>query len=312
MLLASPVFAQTPVASVRSGNWDDPAMWSTGRMPTEADAVTLASGHTVYVTSNAAPIASLTLESNAVMMRQSGADGLWVLTVTGNVANAGTIHRYNVEVDIGYDRLMLRVGGSIANTGRWAAEVTELNGAAPQTISSTTTLEGAWVEATPDSPMVAGSDLAFLERLDLGGGTFQLGGFRLRLQRSAQASLVGNHSGPVTGRVVTTTGAAIESVGAPSAQEAALWRVLVEGPVTLEGYHNIGEDVTLSGPLTVASGAVLQRYSGPDGPRNLVVEGSVTNLGTIRPSNMDSDIGYDRLHLIVGGRCDECRSMGGC
>ena len=291
LLMLPAAHAQQTVTSLRSGVWTDASMWSTNAVPAATDAVTVAAGHTVDVPE--ATVAALTVEAGAAVQRVTGPDGLWVLTVTGNVVNRGTIRPFNMDLDVGYDRLALRVGGNVTNTGLWDAEWTELTGANAQTLSGDGTFARAWSDATPASPLIAGSGLTFTNRLQLNGGTLTLGGFRLRLEQNADVVLQG---GP--GARIVTTGGMIEATGNGN---AAISQVRVDGPVTLSGYVNVGRDLVFSGPLTIATGTVVQRANGDDGVWPLVVEGALVNRGTVRPYNTDFDQGYDRLHMILGG-----------
>ena len=306
---APTVAAQAPVASLRSGAWNDATLWSTGSVPTATSAVTIAAGHKVEVMPATAPIASLVVEAGAIVQRYSGADGLEVLTVLGDATNRGTIHPFNMDADLGYDRLGLRVGGNVVNEGVWDAEFTELTSAGVQTLTfgsaPANTVNRRWTDTTPASSLVAGSDLRVAAggTIQLGGGTLQLGARRLALQQtSGVTALLGSEGGQPAGRIATS-GGTIEALVDPGrlADGISLWNVRIEGAATLAGYHNLGESVTVAGALTIATGAVLQRFSGQDGVRDLVVEGDVTNRGTIRPFNTNADVGYDRLALRVSG-----------
>jgi hypothetical protein len=72
----------TPVTTVQSGNWNDPATWSTYSVPSCSDTVTLLSGHNIIVTSNG-NAAGINIATGASLLCESSA-----LTVGCNHNNA--------------------------------------------------------------------------------------------------------------------------------------------------------------------------------------------------------------------------------
>lgn len=93
-------FAAT-VLSVMSGNWSNPAIWSTGSVPGAADAVTITSGTVVTFDVGSATISQLTVLSGGFLVTMNGTNGSFgssggnvasiSLTVTNDVTVAGTI-----------------------------------------------------------------------------------------------------------------------------------------------------------------------------------------------------------------------------
>jgi hypothetical protein len=55
------------IVSVQSGNWESSSTWNVNRVPTNIDPVTIDTGHTVTVTTNAAKAKSVVLRVNAIL-----------------------------------------------------------------------------------------------------------------------------------------------------------------------------------------------------------------------------------------------------
>ncbi len=286
--LAAPFTAST------SGAWNDPVTWGGSGVPGASDDVTIAAGVTVDVTPGAAA-ASLTIQAGATLRRYSGQDGVLELPISGAVVNRGTI-LWCHPVDFGYDRLALRIGGDVTNEGTWDADYTVLDGAGVQALRQSgdglaNGLGRRWIDETPASPLTAGTDLHFTGPVELRGTRLALGAHRLRLSGTG-ATLDGGASGAT---ITVADGGVIED-----GPDRSVWNVRVEGPVRLEGTLDVGANVVMSGPVTVAPEATVRRYSGQDGVVEMRVEGALTNLGTILWCH-PVDFGYDRLALRVGG-----------
>ncbi|MBL0355414.1 MAG: hypothetical protein IPP72_00320 [Chitinophagaceae bacterium] len=84
LVFAGPVGA-APIVSGNSGNWNNPATWVGAVVPVAGDQVTIANGHSVTITSNAAcaaiTIGNGLLDQNTVISISAGI----TLTVTGNI-----------------------------------------------------------------------------------------------------------------------------------------------------------------------------------------------------------------------------------
>jgi hypothetical protein len=72
-----------PYTSVKTGNWNDPSVWAGGVVPTAADSVVIAAGHTVTITAAAASSAVL-IEGGATATNLNINSGI-ALTVTRSV-----------------------------------------------------------------------------------------------------------------------------------------------------------------------------------------------------------------------------------
>ncbi|MFN3529808.1 MAG: autotransporter-associated beta strand repeat-containing protein [Bacteroidia bacterium] len=70
-------FAQTPIVSTQSGNWDQPSTWFGGVVPTASDPVVVSSGHTVTLVANTSINTLLTVNGTlALATRNMTAGGL--------------------------------------------------------------------------------------------------------------------------------------------------------------------------------------------------------------------------------------------
>ncbi|HYE57116.1 MAG TPA: hypothetical protein VD948_01375, partial [Rhodothermales bacterium] len=232
----------------------------------------------------------LAIAPGTILQRAGGSDGDWPLVVEGNVVNDGTIRWCNPR-DFGYDKLVMRVSGSITNRGRWEAHQTYLTGTAAHTVRSDSVLHRTWYVADPGSEVVAGGPLYFSGPLRLGKGTLRMGAHTLTLDYGNDTSVDG-------GRIIFD-GGTLRIVG--NGGPLALANVRIDGGVTLVGKYDVGTNVTFGGNVTIPSGTVLQRASGGDGIWPMAVEGSLTNHGEVRPYNMDRDVGYDKLAIHLGG-----------
>ena len=295
VLFASSVHAQTPVASVRSGNWSDPAMWSTGRAPGTGDAVTVSSSHTVYLDVGADTVAALNVAQGAAVRRAEGPSGLWALAVTGAIVNRGTVH-VGSENNACCSQLAVHVGGDLTNNGRWEPAETRFTGTSTHTVQGDSALGGTLVVdavagGTPGE-VVLGSDVRLNGYLRLGTSLLRLGVQTLTVQGGVNATAIEG------GRVVSD-GGTVHFLTGPNVS-ASLWSVRFDGPVTLSGVLRVGLDVVVNGVLTIAQGATIRRVEGPSGLWPLVVNGSVVNRGTVHVGS-ENNACCSHLAVHVGG-----------
>jgi len=110
------------VTSIGSGNWNDPAIWSGGAVPTATDNVTIADGHTVTLNVTTAVCYNLTVgqgTSGILTYQTTPAAGLLVgnnLTVAaGGAVNAGTGTLFTHTLGIGGAASTISPGSLINN-----------------------------------------------------------------------------------------------------------------------------------------------------------------------------------------------------
>ena len=111
----TPAFAAN-ITSIATGNWSAGSTWSGGVMPTSADNVTIANGHTVTIDVTAAACLSLTVGQGVSGILQYSTTTARTLTVGGDVtiaaggtfqsATSGTVPNH-----------VLSVGGNLTNNG---------------------------------------------------------------------------------------------------------------------------------------------------------------------------------------------------
>lgn len=152
------------------GNWDDPATWADGSVPTATDNVTISSGCTVTVNVTNAVAMNLTIESGGVL--QSPLTGTVTnnnLTVTGNVINNGTLD-FSTNGD---------TSGAILTFGAGAENVS-FSGNGPVTdVRAITVNKGSQstvVELNTANFTVRGTDTDVAGYLTLTSGTFKISG----------------------------------------------------------------------------------------------------------------------------------------
>jgi uncharacterized repeat protein (TIGR02543 family) len=103
------------ITSIASGNWNATTTWSTGTVPTSADDVTIANGHTITINA-AAACASLTVGGGTSGTLTYEAATARTLTVGGNVtvSAGGTLQSAATGSQVGH---VLSLGGSLTNNG---------------------------------------------------------------------------------------------------------------------------------------------------------------------------------------------------
>ncbi|MDW3650119.1 MAG: HYR domain-containing protein [Bacteroidia bacterium] len=97
------------ISSVATGNWNDPAIWSGGLVPTSADDVTIAEGTTVTVNGYNIDFATLTVEVATVLNDPNGVLnlGLTTLNGTGTFVSNGVVNINNT----------ITLNGDLTNNG---------------------------------------------------------------------------------------------------------------------------------------------------------------------------------------------------
>lgn len=293
LLLAPSIYAQTAVATLRTGNWDDPAMWSTGRVPATTDAVTVSASHTVYFNVGADTVATLAVETGAALRRAEGWSGVWPLVVTGSVVNRGSVY-WGSENNGCCSLLGVMVGGNLTNTGLWEPSETHFIGTAAHTVRADSSLGGTILvdpvaEGFTPGDLVAATDLRVRGYLRLGTGALRLGLHTLDVVGGDRYTAIEG------GRIVSESGTVRVNAG-----PAALWGVRIEGAVTLDGPLKLGLDNVVDGTLTVAPGASLWRVDGASGLWPLVVTGSVVNRGMVHIGSINNPC-CSQLALHIGG-----------
>lgn len=102
------LFAQTNITSVHSGNWNDLSTWSTGTIPTSEDNITINSGHTVKINSNAS-------------CKDIGVIGELIFEgVTGRALSSRNLYVHDqgiVQIDLGTVLHTMNISGNITNDG---------------------------------------------------------------------------------------------------------------------------------------------------------------------------------------------------
>jgi len=260
-------FSQTITSTTAGGHWDVGGTWIGGFVPGAGNDVVIA-GPVGVATGTGLTCKNVTVNSGGSLFNRTGY--AWpdqILIVNGNVTNNGTIRN---EGGIG---LILKVQGTISNSGTWTHRRTELTGTGTRTLTLGTgrVFESTFTVATPSVSVLAGSDLALTGGFDLGGGTLDMNNFGITLKGSG-ANI---YNGTIRNSK-DLTGMPVSGLGYP-----ALDNITYDGNTNIKGRVQINSSVTLKNSLTVTD--TLENSSGYAHPEKILkVIGNITNNGIIK------------------------------
>ncbi len=306
MLFVKPAYAQdaAPEATCTSqstGSWNTVGRWSCGHVPVAADAVVIASGHTV--TLDITPVTILSLSVSGTFNMNATAGTSRTMNVTGEVTvnNGGTFTLSNAT---NINTHTLNAGGNFTNNGTFTVTAggdninVFLNGTTAQslggttatafnnlTISNTTAIVSATNDFSIAGTMTVNANATFYAGTFIvsGAGTFTL---------SAGSTLgIGSPNGitarPTASGNIQTTGTPRDfNVGANYLYNGTAAQTIGTGfPNNLTGdliINNPGNSVTLSDTKNIANGGVINIL---EGTFTLNAATSVGNGGAINIAN---------------------------
>ncbi len=266
-LMTHSSFSQTVTSTGAGGNWDASGTWIGGVVPTASNDIVIA-GPVGVATGTGLTCRNLTVNSGASLFNRTGY--AWpdqILIVNGTVTNNGTIRN---EGGIG---LILKVQGTISNSGTWTHRRTELTGTGPRTLTLGTgkVFQSAFIVATSSVSVRAGSDLAFTAGFDLGGATLDMQSFAV--------TLTGGSANIYNGNVVN----AKDLIGMPASgtNYPVLDNITYDGTMNIRGRVQINSSVIVKNSLTVTD--TLENSSGYAHPEKILkIIGNLTNNGIIK------------------------------
>ena len=283
LLVASPVVHAAAITSNQTGNWDAGSTWVGGVVPTSADTVTIASGHTVTVPSSViADAASLTVTGAVV---NNG-----TLTVSGTISGAGSITQ-------GVNSI-LNAGGATTNamavttlTATASPNTVNYNGAAQTvkaviyhhlslstsgiktltgvgTINGDLTLSGTATATTAAAFAITGN-------LNIGAGTtFTSGAFNLTVTGATS----------IDGTMTTSSATGTKTYGNITINSGGTWTSSVAEAFTINGsfINNSANALTASTGVYTFAGAT-KTIGGSNAAiiPSITVTGTYTNSGTL-------------------------------
>jgi hypothetical protein len=260
-LMATFSQAQTITSTAAGGNWDNPATWVGGTIPTAGNDVIITGP--VRVTGGA-QCRNITVNSGADLANSYYEQ---TLRVNGNITNNGRLTNW-------YSVFTLHVVGNIINNGVWEHSVTKFIGGALHQISMAAgTKFASQFESDPGTRIIASSDLHFTRPVKLNNGTFDLLESRVTLEGDGNIR----------------DGTAIHANEIRSIGGASLSNIVYEGDIRLLRYTRIANNVTMRGSVVNVDTLVNSYYE-----YTLVVEGNFTNFGLIQNT-------YSSLRLNITG-----------
>ncbi|GAB4094505.1 hypothetical protein GCM10028786_34340 [Flaviaesturariibacter terrae] len=205
--------SDVPYISVQSGDWNNASTWYKGTVPTSADVVNIAAGHTVTVTGNAAAL-SLNVASTGAISATAG-----TLSITGasasGISNSGTITVNGATVSLGVTNNTVN-NRTFTNNGTLTIQSGNLNiyGNLNNASSSTFNQSGGEVTIDGNAAGVAANSVASgthllsfnptaLTSVNLTGGRITIVDPHASSSTSTYAVYL---SGPVSGGVNVTSG----------------------------------------------------------------------------------------------------------
>jgi len=268
MILASisPNYATT-IISAQNGNWNLPATWVGGAVPTAADDVIIY--HTIDVMTGDV-CNDLTVETGGLLQNKNNSNR--TLAVNGHVVNNGTINYTNYV-------FTLKIKGDITNNGTWLNSIIQLDGVGVQTISCAAGKEfGATSYASAKfEDLNNASGVVFATSIIFRKVAIDLNDAALTLTTGTRLSVIEkslSHAG------ITGNNAELFMGGEASLQSATI------SDITLYGKVNIGSAVISAGNLVVAD--TMQNLQ--NAIRTLTVNGNITNNGVVKISNYSFNI----------------------
>ena len=251
LIMAISSQAQTITSTSAGGNWDNPATWVGGNIPSASNDVVIAGP--VRVTTGA-QCRNITINSGADL---ANAYYSYTLRINGNIVNNGRVFN-------SYYSLTTEVTGNITNNGLWEHSYTKLIGANNhQLVLGAGRIFASDFDSDPGSRAVASSNLHFTRPFNLANGTFDANQSLITLEGNGNIrdGLVIN-----TSQLKLIKGAALSEVG-------------YSGDIQLLGTVRIGVNVTMNGSVTVID-TLTNAYYG----YTLTVNGNFVNMGRISNS----------------------------
>ncbi|MGQ8336134.1 beta strand repeat-containing protein, partial [Sunxiuqinia sp. A32] len=166
ILLSSTTMTPPPPSSFVTGDWDATGTWDNSTVPTSADNVIIANGHTVTIDIATAQCNSITIDAGGTLV----ITGTGTLDVTGDIINNGT--------------LTANSGSNITVSGDWTNNATYTSGGGTVTfdtngssISGTNSFDNLVIDAGSDiTSTIAINSTTNISHLQLDTGLLQING----------------------------------------------------------------------------------------------------------------------------------------
>jgi Bacterial Ig domain/G8 domain len=198
-----------PVESLGSGDWSDPAAWSSGEPPGPTDIVTVAAGHTIALDAAAASVRGLTIEADAALVfapeltitLESSRNVVVEGTLTMRPASPAYVHLLRF---VGIDERDFQGGGDVivdSDTGLWVVDAGKLDAVGSAKTSWTranaTVAAGATSITLEEAPAgwAPGDEISIAPTEHPGVGSASWNGFDLRTVAAVSGNTVTLNAG---------------------------------------------------------------------------------------------------------------------
>lgn len=288
LALANLALAANPSA-IKSGDWNDPTVWSTAAVPTSAQTVTIGATYTVTLDGHAAESCAA-LNISGTLQTGEGAAGIYMgvghLTVTGAITITAT---GTFQANTGYGGTStVSVGGNIANAGALNLSPNS-SSLCDVTVTGTSTISGAGTTYTFNNLTINASGFTVTisispiikESLVVAAGALSAGATTLNI--SGEANLSGNVTF-TTGKL--TVGDSL-TVNTGVTLQFSTGQLSVSNDINNQGTIKYTGNGTLNATTVNNNGALTCGTSTTISPTNLVNYGSGTitvSTGKLTPS----------------------------
>jgi len=257
------------------GNWNDPATWAGGNVPTAYDDVVI-NGPVIACDGQDCVCRDLTVNAERFLYGGNTGGSEYYLYVYGHLSNSGTIRNHPNNW-----LLRLRCFGDISNAGLFTPEVLHLDGSADQFLCGSGSFSPLFLkDLAPASPVRLLSDLNMANsRIDLNHGILDLN----YLAAGYTLSLAGGYI--IQGNIHGGDGATLALSGGADLDQLTIDECVFTGTVEIANQVTVG----------ILSNQALIQSANADAPVLIVTE-LLANHGTIRNNPLNWD-----LWLYLGG-----------